>query len=578
MTTPRRGEVEEVQKTGELRRFALLARSVAGRPVAVLGGETERSYTDGEAIYLAELPEPWLSASLVVQASLLAAGSLEVGVMVRLTGRRMVRLRYTTLEAARAAALVGMAMPARVARLLREVYDGAPPCSAWEALAWAAERRRGIPEAPEWLGIVKPIRVLRRGGAGDGAAPTSSEEDRRGGAIEEALRELDDEEESERSRILELFSAPVCNPLASMIQRFFGMGRAPGRGGGGAELPVGGRAVGPVGANARPILAPSAVTLLPGGEAVGRRYPEWDYRRGAYRRDWCAVAEFDPPNPRPGEQPALLLEEDHRLRHELARLGLSHARRRRQPDGDVIDLTALVELVVGRASGHAGESLVYETRRRTAHDLGVLVLLDATGSTGEPAEGRTVFDEQRLLAARLTVALDQLGDRVASYAFYSRGREAVRFLRVKGFEDHYDHAARRRLASLSPGGYTRLGAAIRHATRVLLDEAGTAMLLLVVIGDGLPYEDGYEHRYAQEDGRRALTEAVTAGVGCVCLGVRTSTEAEVLERVWGAVPHRRLEEVSELRRHVRSLFREALRTAAASRRSTRMEDTLRRAA
>ena len=51
-------------------------------------------------------------------------------------------------------------------------------------------------------------------------------------------------------------------------------------------------------------------------------------------------------------------------------------------------------------------------------------------------------------------------------------------LRVKDFEDRYDHGAERRLAALSPGGYTRLGAAIRHATYLLTERAGTALLLL----------------------------------------------------------------------------------------------------
>jgi nitric oxide reductase activation protein len=96
------------------------------------------------------------------------------------------------------------------------------------------------------------------------------------------------------------------------------------------------------------------------------------------------------------------------------------------------------------------------------------------------------------------------------------------------------------------------------------------MMLLVVVGDGLPYDDGYEHRYAQEDSRQALREAVAQGVGCVCLSVRSSTEDEVLERVWGAVPHRRLEDAAELSHHVHPLFRDALRTAGASRRSVRM--------
>ena len=276
------------------------------------------------------------------------------------------------------------------------------------------------------------------------------------------------------------------------------------------------------------------------------------------------MTEYDP---RPSEEEAELDPgEDRKLRRELARLGLAHERHRRQDEGDVLDITALIELVVDRGAGGVGDPRVYEVKRRTAHDLGVLVLLDATGSTGESEEGHMVFDEQRALAARLTSCFSELGDRVAAYGFQSWGRHAVNFLRVKGFEDRYDHAAQRRLASLEPGGFTRLGAAIRHGTYLLSEKAGTSNTLLVVVGDGLPYDEGYEHRYAQEDCRRALQEAVVEGVGCACVSVRSGTEPEMIERVWGNVPHRALDDPSELARHVTPLFRMALREAAASRR------------
>jgi Mg-chelatase subunit ChlD len=482
--------------------------------------------------------------------------------MARIVGHRAVRLRYLSLEAARAATALRQILPRRATELIRELYDGPIPDSPAQSLAWAFSTRRQVPEAPAWLGTIKPIKVLRANPGTASGAPT--DEDRAETSFDAALRELDDEEDSERSRILELFSAPIRNPLASIIQRFFGMGRAPGNGAAGAELPVGGASVGLVGANARTARTPPGATLDLGSVPIGRLYPEWDFRRHGYRAEWCAVAEFDPP--RPDEEGDRIPSEDPRLRAQLARLGLTHERHRRQHEGDVIDLTAVIEMVVDRAAGRSGDPRVYETKRRTAHDLGVLVLLDATGSTGESTEGRRVFDEQRLLAARLTAMLDQIGDRVATYGFYSRGRHAVRFLRVKDFGDRFDGAAERRLSALSPGGYTRLGAAIRHATHLLTARAGTSMMLLVVIGDGLPYEDGYEHRYAQEDSRQALREAVARGVGCACISVRSSTEDEVLQRVWGEFPHRRLDDAASLASHVRPLFRDALRDAAASRR------------
>jgi nitric oxide reductase activation protein len=356
------------------------------------------------------------------------------------------------------------------------------------------------------------------------------------------------------------------NPLAQYLQKLLGMGRSPtpDAGGGGDELPVGGHRTGRVGKDAKRIEAPEDVVVQLVSTPVGRRYPEWNWLSGRYRQDWCAVAEYDP---RPSEHPAREDPgDDRRLRRELARLGLSHERHRRQDEGDVLDISSLIEFVVDRGAGVTADPRVYELKRRTAHDLGVLVLLDATGSTGESDEGQRVFDEQRRLAARLTAAFDELGDRVAGYAFQSWGRERVQFLRVKGFDDRYDHAAQHRLASLEPGGFTRLGAAIRHATHLLTTRAGTGNTLLIVVGDGLPYDDGYEHRYAQEDSRRALSEAVREGVACACVSVRSSTEPEVLERVWGNVPYRALDRPSDLARHATPLFRGALREAAASRR------------
>lgn len=88
-------------------------------------------------------------------------------------------------------------------------------------------------------------------------------------------------------------------------------------------------------------------------------------------------------------------------------------------------------------------------------------------------------------------------------------------------------------------------------------------MLLVLIGDGFPYESGYEDRYAEEDTRWSLREAVARGVGCVCVNVGSDTDAGKLERVWGEVPHRRLDDASSLARHVRRSF--ARRYAALSR-------------
>ena len=55
------------------------------------------------------------------------------------------------------------------------------------------------------------------------------------------------------------------------------------------------------------------------------------------------------------------------------------------------------------------------------------------------------------------------GDPFAIRAFCSNGREEVRYLRIKDFEEPYGDGAKRRLAGLEAGFSTRIGAALRHA-------------------------------------------------------------------------------------------------------------------
>jgi len=557
--------MEEALSLDEVQRFSLLARAVADRGLTVSGGGGERTWCDGTRIFVADEHDDDVADGLVLQAVLVAVGSFDARTVARLAGRRRLRLRYLTLEARRAVHALDDVMPARVARRVTAAYDGPVPASREESLKRALGNDSSVPEAPDWMGTIKPGKVILAGPSSGGTPPT--EGDKQGLSNEADVPELDDEEEFESSKILKLFQAPAMrSPLADYLQKLLGMGRSPdGEGGSGAGMPVASQRAGKVGEAAQ--VVDNSVARAVGLELppAGRLYPEWNCHLGRHRRDWCAVAEYDP---RPSDDHDRVPgDTDLRLRREIARLGLAHERHRRQDEGDTLDITALIDLVVDRHIGSGeGDHRVYETKRRTAHDLGVLVLLDATGSTGESGEGARIFDEQRELAARLTATLDELGDRVATYGFQSWGRQSTQFLRVKGFDDRYDHAAQRRIAALQPAGFTRLGAAIRHATFLLGERSGTTNNLLVVIGDGLPYDDGYEHRYAQEDCRRALEEAVLAGVGCACLSMRTPTDPEILRRVWGHVPYEALERPSDLARKVGPLFRGALKEAAASRR------------
>ena len=102
-------------------------------------------------------------------------------------------------------------------------------------------------------------------------------------------------------------------------------------------------------------------------------------------------------------------------------------------------------------AGSVPDESVYLDSLRRRRDLSVLLLLDVSGSTAEPGTvGRTVHQQQLVAAANLTVALHDLGDRVALYAYNSQGRAAVNMVPVKRFDDHLDAQVIKRLNSLEP--------------------------------------------------------------------------------------------------------------------------------
>jgi nitric oxide reductase activation protein len=234
----------------------------------------------------------------------------------------------------------------------------------------------------------------------------------------------------------------------------------------------------------------------------------------------------------------------------------------RQRQGDDIDLDAAIEAEVEGRAGVPPREDVYIDSLRRRRDLSVLVLLDVSGSAGDPsATGAPVHHHQRATAGALTTALHELGDRVALYGFRSQGRSAVHVLPVKQFDDRLDTLVFRRLSHLTPAAYTRLGAAVRHATSLLERHSGTSRRLLVVVSDGFAYDHGYERAYGEQDARRALAEARRRGIGCLCLSVGAATDPVELQRVFGTAAHAVVPRVEQLPAVVGPLFRSAFRSA-----------------
>lgn len=133
---------------------------------------------------------------------------------------------------------------------------------------------------------------------------------------------------------------------------------------------------------------------------------------------------------------------------------------------------------------------------------------------------RRIIDVEKEALLVVCEALTALGDPYAVLAFASAGPSRVTVQVLKCFDDAAGSSeARRRIAGLEPDGYTRAGAAIRHATAGLARQA-VRHRMLILLSDGRPNDmDQYEGRYGVEDTRMAVAEARFQSVHVFCLTV-----------------------------------------------------------
>jgi nitric oxide reductase NorD protein len=172
----------------------------------------------------------------------------------------------------------------------------------------------------------------------------------------------------------------------------------------------------------------------------------------------------------------------------------------------------VVRAVADRRAGAPGSERLYSAARTNQRDLAVAVLVDVSLSTDAWAEDRRVLDVEKEALLALVGGLDACGDEHAVFTFTSRRRDSVWVRTVKEFDAPLDGHVTRRIQALKPGHYTRMGAAIRHATHRLAERPRGHRLLLLLT-DGKPNDnDHYEGRYAAEDTRMAIREARRAGI------------------------------------------------------------------
>jgi nitric oxide reductase NorD protein len=270
---------------------------------------------------------------------------------------------------------------------------------------------------------------------------------------------------------------------------------------------------------------------IPLGEGIS--LPEWNYRTQQLETDRCLLQPMLPKNYTPQPLPMKLQKTAKAIQAQFEQLTSVRYWLKGQPQGEELDLSAWLDFHVESKMSQTQERGLYQSFRGNNRDISSLLLADLSMSTDSYLDDdNRVIDVVRDSMLLFAEALNSVGDNFAMYGFSSVKRSNVRFTMLKNFNEPYNDEIRGRVQSIRPGFYTRMGAAIRQATKVLQEQRSTQKLLLILT-DGKPNDiDHYEGRFGIEDTHQAIAEANKLGIKPFCITIDQEAE-EYLPYLFG---------------------------------------------
>jgi nitric oxide reductase NorD protein len=281
-------------------------------------------------------------------------------------------------------------------------------------------------------------------------------------------------------------------------------------------------------------------------------YDEWDHETGSYRAAWCALREklverkSDKFVEKTLEKYAGMVS---LIRRQFEMLRPEHRKLKRQKEGEDIDLDAVIE---ARADIQAGlqpsEDLYIKTDKRE-RDIAVAFLVDMSGST----TGWVIETEKEALVL-MCEALEELEDKYAIFGFSGKTRKQCDFYIIKRFDDSYDEDVRQRIAGMDAFDYTRMGAPIRHLTKIM-EEIQARTKIMIILSDGKPEDfDEYKGKHGIEDTRKALIEAKQKHIKPFCITIDVEAR-DYIQHMYGEVSYIIVDNVEKLPRKLPEIYR-----------------------
>ncbi len=256
------------------------------------------------------------------------------------------------------------------------------------------------------------------------------------------------------------------------------------------------------------------------------KYDEWDFKKRAYLPGFCKVypktrltTEVSYYNNTITKYKTIL----NGLRKMLASVNNKLLQQRRQLQGETFDLDVLTDMYTDIHSGVSPDERIYFSQRKKEKDIAILVLLDISLSSDGYAAGNRVIDVEKEVSILFGEILHEFDIDFAIDGFYSKTRNYTTYLTLKDFAESWD-TAKFRIGAAEPGGYTRIGPALRHAG-ARMDRQPARNKWIIVLSDGKPNDyDKYEGQYGIQDIKQALRELNERRINSYALAIEAQAK------------------------------------------------------
>jgi nitric oxide reductase NorD protein len=256
------------------------------------------------------------------------------------------------------------------------------------------------------------------------------------------------------------------------------------------------------------------------------KYDEWDFKKKAYKPDFCKVYPLQQIKTDTAYYQRTIAKNASTLmglRKMLTSVYNKMQQQKRLNQGEEFDIDALTDLYADVHARKTPSEKIYISNRKKEKDLSIILLLDISLSSDSFAANNRVIDVEKEVSILFGEILNEFNIDFSIDSFYSKTRNYSTYLTVKEFDEPWQQA-KHKVGAINPSGYTRIGAALRHAG-ARLDQRQTKNKWVILISDGKPNDyDKYEGKYGINDVKHALKELNERQINSYALAIEAQAK------------------------------------------------------